>query len=172
MIVHQQLLEHHCKVLLVISCVYLHLLLFHSEHRQQLFLMISPTIDLFRESRKLKREVAEKRYLSFYIPFLTICAKLSIDYSDQYISKKTQNELLQLLLDNLEYLDKRTIKYILKFCFAHTDMNDPSANRQLTYDIWLETFQSITRSATIESRKLSKFLKFEDITSITRINWQ
>jgi hypothetical protein len=122
------------------------------------------------ESKTSSKQVARmERYTNFYVPYVKkLYAGFAWDYPIGKQSFEARCAILDLLMNNLQYLDVKTQRLIPDFYAAFLDMAEYNSGNpafQNAPEAFESCFWSITQAVLLESSRLSRKLKLPDITA-------
>ncbi|WP_285117895.1 hypothetical protein [Lactococcus petauri] len=136
---------------------------------------IAPWVDSKREQRKLKREILIKRYHSVYLPFISDLSKLPKEYDIATFNVEMIIKFVELLMQNIEYLDENTSKNVPELyqsmldMFEYYDGNPEYRNSPI---LWRTSFGLVISSMLQGSQKITKQLGMPDITGTVSISYR
>ena len=115
-----------------------------------------------------KRTARMERYTNFYVPYTKkLYALFAWNRSARELSFEARCAFLDLLMNNLQYLDITTQQLIPDFYAAFLDMLEYDSNNPIFYnapETFESAFWSVTQAVLFETSQLSRKLKLPNIT--------
>ncbi len=138
---------------------------------------LSPWISTLNEKRKNRNTVLKERYNKLYLPFINEIMKFNYRTNELILSANIRNQFLDILLPNIEYMDKSSFIFLSELYSTHIDL---ISFEKLSYDekrkqsdiynkcieLYSKMFAQTTKSMLKESSIISKRLSMPYIASI------
>lgn len=142
---------------------------------------LSPWISTLNEKRKNRNTVLKERYNKLYLPFINEIMKFNYRTNELILSANIRNQFLDILLPNIEYMDKSSFIFLSELYSTHIDL---ISFEKLSYDekrkqsdiynksieLYSKMFAQTTKSMLKESSIISKRLSMPDIASIVEFH--
>lgn len=120
-----------------------------------------------RYDRKI--QASRERYENLYIPFIQWLARAPLDWlSPWHYSPKLRSSLMNLLLENVQYLGKESSRVLLPLYDAHLNLDKLDVDKDSRYLLtapkdYTEQFDLMAVTLLKEATQLSKELRLPDL---------